>query len=322
MAWWPAAFVSVAALSLLCRGGSKRLAFWTGVAYGMGLFVPLLTWIRTIGALAWVLLSVTQALELGLLALALRSVSRLRAWPLWTAGVWVLEEALRGRYPLGGFTWGRWGFSQSNGPLLHLAALGRCTAGLLRRGTVRLAAGLGSAASAPCTSPRPAQSQPALLAALAVVGLAAAPLAIGLPTGAQTAHGPATVTAAIVQGNVPRLGLDLDAQRDAVTNNHVAATEALAAQVAAGQVAKPDVVIWPENATDVDPRIDPQVNREVLTGGARRRRADAGRRGARRPGPPARVQRRRRLGPDDRARRRSTSSGTWCPSASTSRCAS
>ena len=49
-------------------------------------------------------------------------MARLRAWPLWSAAVWVLEEALRGRYPLGGFTWGRWAFAQGNAPDLHLVA--------------------------------------------------------------------------------------------------------------------------------------------------------------------------------------------------------
>jgi apolipoprotein N-acyltransferase len=95
--WWPAAFVSVAAFTLLCRDTSKRLAYAFGGLYGLALFIPLLTWIRTLGALAWLLLSVTQALELGVLALGLRAVSRLRLWPLYSAGVWVLEEALRGR---------------------------------------------------------------------------------------------------------------------------------------------------------------------------------------------------------------------------------
>ena len=71
------------------------------------------------------LLSVVLALEYGLLALgpaAGRPGCRLAA--VWSAGVWVLEETLRGRFPLGGFTWGRWAFSQSGSPLVHLAAWG------------------------------------------------------------------------------------------------------------------------------------------------------------------------------------------------------
>jgi apolipoprotein N-acyltransferase len=261
--WWPAAFVSVAALTLLCLGTTKRQAFGIGVVYGLALFVPLLTWIRTIGDDAWLLLALTQALELGVLALGLRCVSRLRWWPLFSAGVWVLEEALRGRYPLGGFTWGRWAYSQSAGPLVHLAAWGGAP---LVSFAVALVGSLLAFGCLAVTAPAQRVTRtavPALAALAAAAVLVVAPLAIGLPTGAQTAGGPATVTAALIQGNVPRLGLDLDAQRDAVTKNHVAATELLAADVAAGRVPKPDIVIWPENATDVDPRVDPQVNHEV-----------------------------------------------------------
>jgi apolipoprotein N-acyltransferase len=60
-------------------------------------------------------------------------------------------------------------------------------------------------------------------------------------------------TVAVVQGNVPRLGLDFNAQRRAVLDNHVTATLELAEQVAAGQRAAPALVVWPENASDIDP---------------------------------------------------------------------
>ena len=264
VAWWPAAFVSVAGLTLLSRGASRRLTYLVGLAYGLAFFVPLLTWIRTIGALAWLLLSLTQALELGLLAVGLRSVSRLRL----LAAVVRRRLGARGSparsLPAGRLHLGRWGFSQANGPLLHLAAWGgvplvsfavALSGSLLAWAALSLQVHLRLGVRAPgpaldgCRRCRRRRGR--------------APLAISLPTAAQTTHGPATLTAALVQGNVPRLGLDLDAQRDEVTRNHVAATEALAAQVAAGQVARPQVVIWPENATDVDPRTDPQVNVEV-----------------------------------------------------------
>ncbi|GAA5052642.1 apolipoprotein N-acyltransferase [Nocardia callitridis] len=65
--------------------------------------------------------------------------------------------------------------------------------------------------------------------------------------------GVSTVTVAAIQGSVPRLGLDFNAQRRAVLDNHVRRTNELADAVAAGQAAKPDVVIWPENASDIDP---------------------------------------------------------------------
>jgi apolipoprotein N-acyltransferase len=89
---------------------------------------------------------------------------------------------------------------------------------------------------------------------LALGGGAVALVLSGLLVPAATPRGPA-VTVAIVQGNVPRLGLEFNAQRRAVLDNHVDATLDLAAQVAAGKVKKPDLVIWPENASDIDPLI-------------------------------------------------------------------
>jgi apolipoprotein N-acyltransferase len=66
------------------------------------------------------------------------------------------------------------------------------------------------------------------------------------------APGP-TITVAAVQGNVPRAGLDFNAQRRAVLDNHVAQTRRLADEVRAGRLPRPDLVIWPENSSDIDP---------------------------------------------------------------------
>jgi len=62
-----------------------------------------------------------------------------------------------------------------------------------------------------------------------------------------------------VQGNVPQAGLDFNSERERVLKNHVEATESLAEQVRLGEVAKPDLVLWPENASDIDPFRDPSA---------------------------------------------------------------
>jgi apolipoprotein N-acyltransferase len=69
---------------------------------------------------------------------------------------------------------------------------------------------------------------------------------------------------AAIQGDVPR-ARNLAKQLNAwmVTLNHVAATDALARKVAAGAEPAPDLVIWPENSTDDDPTLDPQVYQEI-----------------------------------------------------------
>jgi len=48
-----------------------------------------------------------------------------------------------------------------------------------------------------------------------------------------------------------------------VTVNHATATEKLAAAVAAGRRPAPDVVVWPENSTDIDPTLDAAVYNEI-----------------------------------------------------------
>lgn len=62
-----------------------------------------------------------------------------------------------------------------------------------------------------------------------------------------------TATVAVVQGNVPRMGLDFNAQRRAVLDYHARETARLAERVAKGEVAQPDFVLWPENSSDIDP---------------------------------------------------------------------
>jgi apolipoprotein N-acyltransferase len=67
------------------------------------------------------------------------------------------------------------------------------------------------------------------------------------------------VTVAIVQGNVPRTGMDAFGQREAVLAAHLAASRQLADDVRSGTTPAPDVVIWPENASDIDPALDDEA---------------------------------------------------------------
>ena len=96
---------------------------------------------------------------------------------------------------------------------------------------------------------------PALAALVALVAVTGAAVAAGDWQTTQTRP----YTVAVVQGNVPRLGLDFNAQREAVLRNHVRATLALAADARAGRVARPDLVLWPENASDIDPMRNPDA---------------------------------------------------------------
>ena len=239
---WFLAPLPVALLALACRGAALRAAAWTGLAGGLAFFVPLLVWTGAVaGPGAWLALAVLEALFFAPLGVALALVTRLRGWPVWVGAVWVAEEALRDRLPFGGFPWGRLAFSQGHTWLTPLAALGGAPL------VTFAVAALGGALAALAV-----RREVAVALAAAAVVLVTAPL-VPTPT-----SGDSTVVA-VVQGNVPRLGLDAFAQRAAVLDNHAAATHRLAADVRAGRTPRPDIVIWPENASDLDPYTDPEA---------------------------------------------------------------
>ena len=94
-------------------------------------------------------------------------------------------------------------------------------------------------------------------AAFAALGAVAVPARGGLawlplPGSSLTAGGP-TRTVAVVQGDVPQPGLEFNERRRAVLDNHVDQTVGLAEAVAAGEQPQPDLVVWPENSSDIDP---------------------------------------------------------------------
>jgi apolipoprotein N-acyltransferase len=175
--------------------------------------------------------------------------------PLVIGGLWVVQEGLRSRLPFGGFPWGRLAFAQGDSPALRYAAVGGAP---LVTFTVALAGGL--LAFAVLRGTRYARRRAAVLAA-SVVGAVAVLLAGGA-IGVPAPTGPA-VTVAVVQGNVPRLGLDFNAQRRAVLDNHVQATLDLARRADAGAVQRPDLVIWPENSSDIDPLVNPDARAQI-----------------------------------------------------------
>ena len=205
-----------------------------------------------LGPLPWFALAIWQASYFLLLGPALVVVRRLRFWPIWAAGAWVAIEALQGRWPFGGFPWGKLGFSQDAGPFTPFAAYGGAP---LLSFAVALC-GFGLAAAWFCYRDRP-EGIPSWRRPAVRVGCAALIPLVGLggwltiPDGADGDTPQATV--AVIQGNVPRAGLEFNAQRRAVLDNHVNQTMKLADAVAAGEQPQPDFVLWPENSSDIDP---------------------------------------------------------------------
>ncbi|WP_246179043.1 apolipoprotein N-acyltransferase [Actinomadura decatromicini] len=267
----PLAPVGVALLTLALRGRAPRTGAWLGFVAGAGFFLPVLEGISAVGPDGWIVLSLVQAAYFLPLGAGIALVTRLRGWPVWTAALWVGEELLRGHVPFGGFPWARLAFSQTATPLTPYASYGGAplvtfltalVGGLLAYAA--LTARTAYTARRPAPAPDATDGEdgpdarpswrgfvPAAGALAAVAALAGGGTLIPTPTSGRP------VTVAVVQGNVPRLGLDYLGQRQAVLNNHVRVTHELAAKVRAGSLPRPELVVWPENASDLDPYSDP-----------------------------------------------------------------
>lgn len=258
--WWIAP-ISVAALSVAVAGQRLRRSAWLGLLWGAAFFLPLLHWTSTfVGAAPWLILGLAEAGYIAALAPLLTLVQRLPFWPAWAGAAWVAQEALRGRAPFGGFPWGRWAFSQSTAPTRWFAALAGApgvsfvvavSGGLLAAGVLRALCAPGA---------RGARRRSVWTASVATlvagaVGVMAAGWGIG-PMLRPDPGGP-SITIALVQGSVPDRGLEFNERRSQVLNNHVTKTVELARRVDAGELARPDLVLWPENASDIDPYTDP-----------------------------------------------------------------
>jgi len=283
---WPLAVVSPALLVVALSGRSLRAAFAVGLVFGLAFFFPLLAWVINLAWYAWVALAIASALIFAVFAIAQRLLLNLRYWPIAVAGWWVAAEAFRDRWPWGGFPWGRLAMSQAGLPTQGWAAIGgsavlsfvvALTGTTL--GWVLLTALTGNhgltrnhgltsqrelADETGPTGGRAARWRRTWIAAAAfavTAGVSCLPAALPLdpvPANAKTAD------IAAIQGNVPR-ARSLEAQLDQlqVTSNHATATQKLAAKVAAGTLPQPDLVIWPENSTDIDPAQYPPVYQEI-----------------------------------------------------------
>ena len=262
---WVLAPVGVALLALATCGARARTGFLLGLATGLLFFGYSLSWSGiVVGVVPWVGLAVCQALFVALLGAATAflqgrgAVPRVR--PVVVGLAWVVQEALRDRVPYGGFPWVRLAFSQADSPFGRLAALGGAPAVTF---AVALAGGLLAALVwelAPRLSRGIGQGPRWIAALLTLAGavvVSVAGFAVPLPTDGA----PASVMA--VQGNVPRPGLEFNAERRQVLDNHASATEEAAAEVAAGTRPKPDLVVWPENASDIDPTRNPDAQDEI-----------------------------------------------------------
>lgn len=243
------ALIALVPLFLALRGASARAGALLGLIAGTAFFGVLIYWISYFGYAAFLALVVAQAAFLVVFgALGARVshtlIGRILGVPLLWAGL----EIARARYPLGGFSWGVIGYTQhTGGSMLPLARVG----GVVLLG---LAIVLVNALIAEALTTRVVVTGVLVLAIGAVVLLPSL-LPLGL---AGRAAGSFDVAA--VQGNVPRdrfTGLGrrgrIGPEDFTIIDNHVRETQLLFNR------SKPDLIVWPENSFDRDPRLNADV---------------------------------------------------------------
>ncbi|MFL6116596.1 MAG: apolipoprotein N-acyltransferase [Catenulispora sp.] len=254
--WWPVAPVAVAAVSALFAGRTGRRGMFVGFWFGTGFCWVMFQFLRVFGPGAQEAVGLVESLYFLPFGWGMARVSAARFAPLWQACLWVGEEFVRSRWPFGGFSWGRLAFSQPDSPFTPLAAVGGAP---LVTFAVALSGTLLWRAAVVLRRDRRAGAKWA--GALAVGALVLPLCAFAVPLASPDDGTPLRI--ALVQGNVPRLGFGREQQQAAVLDNHVRETEALAADISAGKAAKPDLVVWPENGSDMDPYSDPGVESAI-----------------------------------------------------------
>jgi len=201
--------------------------------FGLVLNAIVLHWTgKFVGSLPWLALAFLQALFYLPIGYSYKKFNR-----VWLSAIVLLVmEEFRARVPFGGFGWTRVAFSQVDSPALPVVAIGGVSA--LSAFTILIALLL---------------SKVNIKRTLMIGVLFIA--AVSLPNNPQSLD---SVRAIAIQGNTPEVGLNFNSRAKAVFDLHRDATREFA-------TSEYDVIVWPENAIDIDPRLNPDVAADITS---------------------------------------------------------
>ena len=252
--WWPLIFVGTGLMIWSLKGRRLGTAFWLGLLGGFTFWGTHIFWLTIyLGPIPWLALAGLQtiffALGAVLLALAWRVIPRL--WPgilgrlvllpAVLGAIWSLRESITSTWPYGGFSWGRLAFSQSESPFGTLVAWTGVS------GLSFLLAWLSAIlVQAICASEL-------RIPLRGVIASAALVLVLIVPAWPSVTDGIFRVAA--VQGNSDA-GLFAQRAPGQTLNDHIAGTVPLFGTPV-------DVVVWPENASDLNPLVYPDAARAL-----------------------------------------------------------
>ena len=200
--------------------------------FGLGLLLPTQIWTGTyVGNAPWILLAVIQSILFWPFAIRFKRKRNINAL-LFAFSAVVMELLLR-TIPFTGFGWSRLSFTQVNGPLAAIYPFLGCV------GVIFVMAFLGSAR----------RLFPISLVLLIVLGLNF------IPASNRTGS---SLRIALVQGGVKDLGLNFNAKPREVFNSHLLTT------INGVKPNTVNLIIWPENAADVDLYQYPDVRSSIV----------------------------------------------------------
>ncbi|WP_108251790.1 apolipoprotein N-acyltransferase [Planctomonas deserti] len=251
---WPLTLVGVGAFLAALVGRAGWSAAAVGLVGGLAFYLTHISWLTVyLGPVPWAALSGLESLFWAAFAVPIAvvlnrgprlwtgAVSRHLVLPAAVAALWTAREAVTSTWPYGGFAWGRVALSQSESPFAPLVAwVGVSGLSFLLVALVALVLQLARQAGRPVL--------PRLTAGVAA-------LAVLLLVPAWPAPTTGSTTVAAVQGNT-NSGLLAEYLPGENLQKHLDATAPLVGQDV-------DMVVWPENGSDLDPSRSAAVARAV-----------------------------------------------------------
>ena len=247
--YWFLAPLAWALFLFVIHNLALRERFFAGFLFGMAFWLIQVNWLTVLGIPVLVITAFAISLFYALFSALTTIFGSTKFWPVFYALIFLSLEVMLNYWPLGGFNWGSLGYISTSHPLVNLVEV---------TGVFGLSILLMSL-SVIIILFFILMSKKAYVAGMVSILIWLLLIGVGhiLVNQNKPLMASGELNIAAIQGNVPRLGLEFNAQRKAVYENHLNETEKLLME---NPTVLLDLIVWPENAPDVDPF----MNREVI----------------------------------------------------------